>query len=254
MLFDLRGKRKRFLQIIFALLAGIFTISFVGFGIGSDAGGGLFDAVGIGGGGHGGGGGNSPRNPQFERQLEEAEQRLEANPRDEEALVEIARVRFLAGQDGLEQDDQGNVLVSDESRAQFEDGVAAWQSYIDLEPEEPDTNTGLLVVESYVRLNDAAGAAEVQRILVAADPTSRSLSDLALYLYSDGQLKQGDKVAERAIAAASKDERAGVRSQLEGIGEQARQVSRQVDDAESGDGTAPNPFEEPLDGGGHSGG
>ena len=72
MLFDLTGKRKRFLQIIFGLLALVFTISFVGFGIGSDAGGGLFDAVGVGG-GQGGGGGNSPRNPQYEQQIEEAE-------------------------------------------------------------------------------------------------------------------------------------------------------------------------------------
>ena len=47
---EFAGKRKRFLQIIFGLLALVFTISFVGFGIGSDAGGGLFDAVGIGGG------------------------------------------------------------------------------------------------------------------------------------------------------------------------------------------------------------
>ena len=113
MLFDLTGKRKRFLQIVFALLAGVFAISFVGFGIGSDAGGGLFDAVGIGGGGgaHGGGGGNSPRNPQFEQQIQDAEAQLASNPTDEQALLDIARARFLAGQDESSTDEQGNINI-----------------------------------------------------------------------------------------------------------------------------------------------
>ena len=224
MLFDLTGKRKRFLQIIFGLLALVFTISFVGFGIGSDAGGGLFDAVGVGG-GQGGGGGNSPRNPQYEQQIEEAEALLVTNPSNEEALLTISRTRFLAGQDELQQDEQGNILVSDNARGQFESSVQAWSEYIDLEPAEADVNAARLVVEAYIRLDDASGAAETQQILVAADPTSRAYSELALYLYSAGQNKQADKAADEAIAAAPKDERAGVRSQLEGLAEQARQIA-----------------------------
>lgn len=245
MLFDLTGKRKRFLQVIFGLLAVVFTISFVGFGIGSDAGGGLFDAVGVGG-GQGGGGGNSPRNPQYEQQIEEAEALLVTNPSNEEALLTISRTRFLAGQDELQQDEQGNILVSDNARGQFESSVQAWSEYIDLEPAEADVNAARLVVEAYIRLDDASGAAETQQILVAADPTSRAYSELALYLYSAGQNKQADKAADEAIAAAPKDERAGVRSQLEGLAEQARQIAE--------GGTAANPLETPADGGGHDGG
>ena len=50
MLFDLKtGKRRRVVQVVFGFLAFIFFISFVGFGIGSDVSGGLFDAIGLGG-------------------------------------------------------------------------------------------------------------------------------------------------------------------------------------------------------------
>lgn len=252
MLFDLTGKRKRFLQIVFALLAGVFAISFVGFGIGSDAGGGLFDAVGIGGGGgaHGGGGGNSPRNPQFEQQIQDAEAQLASNPTDEQALLDIARARFLAGQDESSTDEQGNIVVSDAALGQFEGAVEAWTDYIGLEPAEPNTDIGRLIIESYIRLNDAGGAAEVQQLLVAADPSSRAYSELALYLYSDGKTKQADKAADQAIAAAPKDERAGVRSQLEGIAEQAQQAQEA---AEAGGGDQAAPLETPG-GGGHDGG
>ena len=48
MLFDLRGKRKRLVQVSYALLAAIFLVGFVGFGIGvGNSPGGLFDAIGL---------------------------------------------------------------------------------------------------------------------------------------------------------------------------------------------------------------
>jgi hypothetical protein len=50
MIFDLKsGKRRRVVQVVFGFLAFIFFISFVGFGIGSDVSGGIFDAIGLGG-------------------------------------------------------------------------------------------------------------------------------------------------------------------------------------------------------------
>ncbi|MGI9556634.1 MAG: hypothetical protein ACR2N5_01695 [Solirubrobacterales bacterium] len=253
MLFDLQGKRKRFIQIVFGLLAAVFAISFVGFGIGSGvSGGGIFDAIGVGGGGHGGGGGGtSPNNPQFERDIEAAEARLVTNPEDEAALIEIARVRYLAGQEQLELDDQGNVVVSDDAASQFEGSVAAWSDYVALAPAEVDTNVARLVVESYVSLNDAGGAAEVQRVIVAAapEPDSRALSELARFLYLDSQMKEGDKIAKEAIAAADENERQQVRQQLTAIADQVREFERQQASAEESESTEPNPLETPATGG-----
>jgi hypothetical protein len=47
-LFDLRGKRRRLVQVSFAMLALLFLVGFLGFGIGVGGGpGGIFDALGI---------------------------------------------------------------------------------------------------------------------------------------------------------------------------------------------------------------
>ena len=81
MLFDLKsGKRRRVVQVVFGFLAFIFFISFVGFGIGSDVSGGIFDAIGL------GGGDNSGSDPQYEQQIEDAETAIGGEPGERQRL------------------------------------------------------------------------------------------------------------------------------------------------------------------------
>src|SRR5918996_3234071 len=132
-LFDLKsGKRRRVIQIVFGFLAFIFFISFVGFGIGSDATGGIFDALGIG----GGTGGST--DPQYEQQIEEAEDKLEANPTDQRALRDLASYRYLAGIEGVTTDPETGVTeVSEDAHQELEEAVAAWEDYIETKPKRP---------------------------------------------------------------------------------------------------------------------
>src|SRR5918996_5601076 len=110
MLFDLRGKRRRFIQVVYGLLAALFFISFVGFGIGSDVSGGIFDALGV------GGGDTSSSNPQYDEDIEDAEQRLEQDPKDEQALQQLAQTHYLAGQAALETDETtGEPVLTDDA-------------------------------------------------------------------------------------------------------------------------------------------
>ena len=68
MLFDLRGKRKRLVQVVYALLAAIFLVGFVGFGIGvGDAPGGILDALGL-----AGSGSSGSLTSQFDDQIDTA--------------------------------------------------------------------------------------------------------------------------------------------------------------------------------------
>ncbi|MGH2994363.1 MAG: tetratricopeptide repeat protein [Solirubrobacterales bacterium] len=244
MLFDLRGKRRRFIQVVYALLAALFLISFVGFGIGSDVSGGIFDALGV------GGSDSSSSNPQYESQIESAEQRLAQDPKDEDALVELARVHFLAGQNALEADEQtGQPVVTDESRLQFDESVSAWERYLKLESKNPDANAAGLVVQGYVLLNDAEGAAETQRIVAEARPSQGAYSNLAFYLYAAGDLEGGDEAAQRAVAEAEGSQRAGVEKQLARIRraaeKQEEQLKKQAKNAPEG----ANPLQSPLGGG-----
>ena len=244
MLFDLRGKRRRFIQVVYALLAALFLISFVGFGIGSDVSGGIFDALGVG----GGNGGSS--NPQYESQIESAEQRLAEDPKDENALVELARVHFLAGQNALEADEQtGQPVVTDESRVQFDESVSAWERYLKLESRNPDANAAGLVVQGYVLLNDAEGAAETQRIVTEARPSQGAYSNLAFYLYAAGDIEGGDEAAKQAVAEAEGSQRAGVQKQLARIRKAAEKQEEQLKKQAKSAPEGANPLQSPLGGG-----
>src|SRR3954454_24210695 len=100
MIFDLKsGKRRRVVQVVFGILAFIFFISFVGFGVGSGNGvGGIFDALGI-------GGGSSSSSPQFQSDIDDANKTLETDPNNQEALLSLARNHYLsATQSGVSTD------------------------------------------------------------------------------------------------------------------------------------------------------
>ena len=75
MLFDLSGKRKRLVQVVYATLAALFLVGFVGFGIGSSGAGGLLDGLGLGGDGSGG-----SLSGQYDDQIDSANQRLAKDP------------------------------------------------------------------------------------------------------------------------------------------------------------------------------
>jgi hypothetical protein len=92
MLFDLQGKRKRFVQVIYAGLAILIGGGLVFFGIGGAGNGGLLDAVGI-------GGGNTSSSSNYDDQIDKANETLQGNPKDERALLALARYQFLKGQE-----------------------------------------------------------------------------------------------------------------------------------------------------------
>jgi tetratricopeptide (TPR) repeat protein len=240
-LFDLKtGRRRRVIQVVFGFLAFIFFISFVGFGIGSDVSGGIFDALGL------GSGGGSSGNPQFDERVEAAEAKLEADPKDESALLELAEVRYQAGQFELEQDPEtGQPVLTDESRTQFEEALDAWERYLALEPKEPKADTAALITQAYVQLGDAEGAAEAQRIVAEDNPSGGTLGNLALYLYVTGKIEQGDEAAQQAVQAADPSQRKTLENQLDQYAQQARQLQEEARKAAEG-GEPGAPLEDPF--------
>src|SRR5262245_46136325 len=123
MLFDLSsGKRKRVVQVVYTLLAILFAVSFIGFGIGSDATGGIFDALGI------GGNDNSSDDPAFDQDIDDAEAAIAADPKDEKAYQDLISVRFQAGNSELDADETtGQVTLTTEAETQFREAISAWE-------------------------------------------------------------------------------------------------------------------------------
>jgi hypothetical protein len=241
-LFDLKsGKRRRVIQVVFGFLAFIFFISFVGFGIGSDVSGGIFDAIGLGGSGGSG-------DPQYEEQIEDAESRLETNPEDQRALLDLARYRYLsATSEGVETDPETGVTsVSEDARQELEQAVDAWERYLQTKPPRPDVNSAAQLAQAYVYLEDADGAARAQRLVAEAQKSSAAYGQLAFYLYADYKLTAGDAAAEQAVGAAEASARDQVRKNLEQIAEQAQKqkekLAKQQDKPGAGGEALENPF------------
>lgn len=240
MLFDLQsGKRRRVVQIVFGAMALLFGTSFLFFGIGSDAQGGLADLFGF--------GTNDPGtdNPQFGDEIEQAEDRLAADPEDEKALLDLAEVHYQAGQFELQQDPE-----SEDAQAEFGASLDAWERYLKLDPEKPDPGVAAFAAQAYVQLADAEGAAKAQQIVAEDNPSSGTYANLAFYLYAAGDIDEGDAAAKIAVAKADDTQREQIEKQLVQLSEQAQKLKqraeKQAQQAEKqGAGAAP-PAEDPF--------
>jgi hypothetical protein len=234
-LFDLRsGKRRRMVQITFTGLAVTFLLGFIGFGIGVGGGpGGIFDALGLGSGSSGGSTASA-----FDQQISNAQKRVQKNPKDEAALLSLARYQYLAGQSQLSADSNGVPVVGDASHSHFVDAVDAWTRYLKV-ASKPDPIIAGQIAQSYAYLNDATGAAKAQEIFAKAKPSQNSYGQLALYLYAKGEISGGDAAAKKAVALAPKATRKQLEKQLAALGKRAQKYKQaQAAAAKAGGGSS----------------
>jgi hypothetical protein len=224
MLFDLSsGKRKRVVQVIYTLLALLMGGGLVLFGIGGAGNGGILDAIGLGGDSGGG-------NPQYEQQISDDEAKLEQNPRDTAAMLDLLRTHYLsATSTGVSTDPQtGQISVSPDAQSELEQAAAAWQRYLKTKPERPNTSAATNAVQVYQLLGDASGAAEAQEIVADAQKSSAAYGQLAFYLYADFKFKQADEAGQKAIAAADPSQRKTIEQNLTAYSDQAHKQQQLI--------------------------
>jgi hypothetical protein len=265
-LFDLRGQRRRFIQVIYASLAVLMGGGLILFGIGGDVSGGLLDGLGL---GSGTGGGDTG----FEDQIEDAEKRLQANPQDTEALLDLVKFHSSSGQQQLEVDEATGqpVGVPPEAEDSYQRAADAWDRYLALKPNKPDSGAAAVVAQSYYLLASASdsateaipnlkAAAEAERIVAGATPDVGPLTSLASYLYLAGDTAAAEQAKQQALAVAG-PQRQRVIEQLK-LAEQQGQAlaaeAKKVAQAEPGaaPGGGENPLQDPtgaLGGGGLGG-
>jgi tetratricopeptide (TPR) repeat protein len=221
-IFDLKsGKRRRVVQVVFGILAFIFFISFVGFGIGSNATGGIFDALGL-------SGDDSSSTPQYDQQIEDAQSTLQTDPKNQAALVNLVRYNVLAARGGISSDQaSGTIEISEDARSQLEDAAAAWRRYLKTDPKAPNLSAAVYAAEAYRNLGDPAGAAGAQRVVAAKQNTAAAYNQLAIYLYSDGKIVAGDAAGDKAVQAADPTQRAQVKKSMEQLAELGRKFKKQ---------------------------
>jgi tetratricopeptide (TPR) repeat protein len=248
-LFDLRDPRRRAaIKVIYGTLAVLMGGGLIFFGIGSDAQGGLSEIF-------GGGGGSA--NEAFEDQINEAEDQVDAQPCNEQALLSLVTLNVQAGGQQAEGIDEatGYPILSTDSEDSYAQAAEAWARYLRCKPKNPDDGAALQLADAYfvsaVNAGSAAeaqtdleNAAEVQQVAVDANPIVGNLNRLATYLFLAGRFEQAQQVVDELIAKNPKQANA-IRKQFEQLEEQGRSFQKQVEAEAKGAGAGGNPLEEP---------
>jgi len=225
MLFDLKGKRRRLVQGVYLTLAVLMGGGLVLFGIGGDVSGGLFDAF------SDRQGNVSNADDTFEDRRDQARDRLQRNPRDEEALKALVRANYQLASSAAGQATAFPPEAQDDLRA----AAAAWERYLALDPDPLDESLANLMLQAYGpgALNQLDKAVDTAETLARADQTSQSYLRLVQYASLAGDTRTADLAGRRAIDLAPRDQRSTVRDQVE----QAKAASA-IQQAQQGDGSA----------------
>jgi hypothetical protein len=230
MLFDLRGRRKNAVKVVYAILAVLMGLSlFLVTGAGSLTN--LFN-------GSGGGGGEAAKASQ--EQAERIERKLLKSPEDPNLLASLARTRVSAGNASLSADlETGEGTPSVETRQEYARASEAWSEYLDA-TKEPSGGVAQLVAPALYALaqlspssseivTNMQAAADAQQIVIEDRENASTLSRYAIYktfAFDYGAAQQAARKAEKL--AATKFERENFENELEESTKTAKAFQKQL--------------------------
>ena len=197
MLFDLKGKRRRTVQVTYVGLAFLMAVGLVGAGVGSGTSGGLFDLF-------SGGGGSG--NNVVDKRIEKAEKALKVNPKDQAALVTLVRSHYtIASADTSQQTGQ----FGKEGKKELAKASSSWQRYLATDPKKPDASLASLMLVAYspVGLNQPPNAATAAEIVADARNDAQSWLQLVQYATLAHQTRKAELAGKKAIERAPKKQK-----------------------------------------------
>ena len=219
MLFDLRGRRRRLVQVVYLFLALLMGGGLVLFGIGGDVTGGLFDAF-----SDRSGGGNP--NSVLEERVERLEKRVQANPDDQAALQELVRDYFNLA---TAQQQSGQTGFPDEAKDELRRSAANWQRYVNAAEGDPSAATATFALRVYDvgALNQPKEAQEAAAIVARAENDSASYLQLVAYASLAGDKRTADLATTRAVDLAPEGQRKAVQQQAKQLKKQSQAQTAQ---------------------------
>jgi hypothetical protein len=219
MLFDLRsGGRRRTIKFVYAGLAVLMFVGFVGFGIGSS---GLSGSIGDLLRDQSSNTGAEDAVKRLNTQVANAEAKTKANPNDVAAWAALAQARVRLAQVGDNFDNAANNYTA-EGRRQLNAAGAAWDKYVALKPSPPDERLARSMTQAFLALEQPAKAVTAQEMLTEVEPAANTFTNLALLAYQAGQTRKGDLASAKAVELTEdKDEKKDLKEQLEQAKSQA---------------------------------
>jgi hypothetical protein len=205
MLFDLRGRRRRVVQVVYLMLALLLGGGLVLFGIGGEVSGGLVDAF------KGGGGGQST-DSALEDRVDRQEERLRANPGDERVLQNLVRDYYSLA---VSQRESGAAGFPEDARDDLRKAGAYWQRYEEA-ADEPNADTARYALQVYDEgaLNRPKEAQKAAAIIAREANDTVSYLNLVQIAVRAGDTRTADLAGQKAIELAPKAQKQAVRQQV----------------------------------------
>jgi hypothetical protein len=253
MVFDIRGRRKHVVKVVYAILAVLMGASLflvvgpvnIGNFFGNESGGGNPAAA-------------------FEEQAERIEHRLQKNPEDADQMLALTRARINAG-NVLVEETSGGRFLKPEGREQLELASEAWSDYLGTADKPSATGAQQMSATLFTLAqtspsgpeaeNNIKAATEAQKIVAEQRPSLGSLSTLALYTMYTFDYAAANQAGREAVKFAhSKFERENFENQLEEVEKKAKGFQEQLKELEKaskggGKGGLGNPLGGGLTGG-----
>jgi hypothetical protein len=207
MLFDLRGRRRRAVQVTYLMLALLMGGGLVLFGIGGDVSGGLLDAF--------KGGGGQSGDSALQDRVDKQKERLQANPRNQVVLQNLVRDYYSLATSKRE---SGSTGFPDDAKDDLREAGVYWQRYVDVADEpNPDTAGYALQVYDVSALNRPKDAQRAAAILAEAQNDTPSYLRLVSYAARAGDTRTADLATQKAVELAPKAQRKLIKQQAEAL-------------------------------------
>ncbi len=231
MLFDIRGRRKHVVKVVYAVLAVLMGASLF-LVVGPLNVGELFNSSSS--------SGEAAR--PYEEQAERVEAKLRRDPEDPELLMSLTRAQVSAGNSLLSLEPSEDDFL--EAMQQYRQASSTWSEYLKA-TDEPSAGIAQLMATAQLALAESSqtfpeaqsnidAAAAAQRIVAEQRPTLNSLTTLALYTYFTGDFAAADKAkAEAKKLANEKFEREQIDQQLKETKERAVKYTKERKAAEA---------------------
>jgi hypothetical protein len=207
MLFDLRGRRRRAVQVTYLMLALLMGGGLVLFGIGGDVSGGLLDAF--------KGGGGSSGDSALQDRVDKQKERLQANPRNQVVLQNLVRDYYSLATSKRESNASG---FPDDAKDDLREAGVYWQRYVEVaDKPNPDTAGYALQVYDVAALNRPKEAQRAAAILAEDANDAPSYLRLVSYAARAGDTRTADLATQKAVELAPKDQRKLIKQQAEAL-------------------------------------
>jgi hypothetical protein len=215
MLFDLRGRRRRAVQVTYLTLAVLMGGGLVLFGIGGSSGG-ILDAI------TGNDSGGTVSDSGLEKRIETQEKKVKASPNNTAALAELVRLHY---QVASSQTPSGSTTIADDQKDELRKAGAYWDRYVtatDNNP-NPDLARVALIVFDKTGLDQPTKAKDVVRVLAADANNAQTYLLLVQYATAAGDKRTAQLAAQKAVDLAPK----GQRKQVEKTAKQLQTAAPQ---------------------------